>query len=679
MAKISVYWAGLALATAVLRAQIPAQEDLETKSKRESWQEGLEMREIRESAAKDAGEALARIDGISKLRKGAIANDVVLRGFQSNNLNLLIDGVRIYGACPGHMDPAAFHVDFAEIERIEVTKGGFDLQNQGSLGGNVNIIRKRSAPGFHLTPALQLGSFGYVNPSLTGSAGTDRIEVSGGYSFRQSNPFRDGRGLRMTEVGGYLPAHKDDDAFRINTSWGALRFSPARNQSGELSYTHQNGANVLYPYLQMDSPYDIADRLSARYEWRERSGAVERIQVLGYYTAVRHWMTDELRTSSLTGRDVFSMATYAHTRVSGGRADFTLRRGVTAGFESYQRNWDAVNSFRMPAMVADQNIVPNVNTTTAGFFADWNYNITDRIRVGAGARFDTANMAVRSTTINTNLLLAYKGVANLDKRDSNPSLNARFAAGLTNSLEFFVGGGSTVRVPDAQERYFNHRRMGSDWVGNPALVATRNTEATTGLNFRRRGFYLKPSLFYSSLANYITVHNQARRSSQPGVMNTMARSYENTDARIYGGEVTYGLSLLSRWLISGGASYSRGTRDAIPSLGIYNTNFAEMPPLRGRTSVRYGTRLWFAEVEGIAAAPQRRVDTDLREAPTAGYGVLNLKAGWHAKRFTLTAGLDNIFNHYYIEHLSFQRDPFRTGMRVPEPGRNLFLNIAYAF
>ena len=70
--------------------------------------------------------------GLWRLRKGGIANDVVLRGLQSRDLNVLIDGQRVYGACPNHMDPAAFHVDFAEVDRVEVGKGPFDVKNQGA-------------------------------------------------------------------------------------------------------------------------------------------------------------------------------------------------------------------------------------------------------------------------------------------------------------------------------------------------------------------------------------------------------------------------------------------------------------------------------------------------------------------------------------------------------------------
>ncbi|MDH4220588.1 MAG: carboxypeptidase regulatory-like domain-containing protein, partial [Candidatus Aminicenantes bacterium] len=91
----------------------------------------LQATEARESAARDVGEALTRINGVSKVRKGGIANDIVLRGFASKDMNILIDGQKLYGACPNHMDPTAFHVDFSEVDRVEITKGPFDIRNQG--------------------------------------------------------------------------------------------------------------------------------------------------------------------------------------------------------------------------------------------------------------------------------------------------------------------------------------------------------------------------------------------------------------------------------------------------------------------------------------------------------------------------------------------------------------------
>jgi iron complex outermembrane receptor protein len=73
------------------------------------------------------------------------------------------------------------------------------------------------------------------------------------------------------------------------------------------------------------------------------------------------------------------------------------------------------------------------------------------------------------------------------------------------------------------------------------------------------------------------------------------------------------------------------------------------------------------------------VDRDLRETPTAGYGLMNLKLGFTYRKLFTSFAVDNLFNRYYYEHLSYYRDPFSSGVKVPEPGRNLFLQVKYAF
>ena len=123
-------------------------EEITVRGEKESpMEESLNIREVRESPARDMGEALKQVEGVSYVRKGAIANDLVLRGFQKDNINVLVDGVRIHGACPARMDPPSFHYDFAEVEEVKVVKGPYDLTNPGGLGGTVDARTKKAAKG----------------------------------------------------------------------------------------------------------------------------------------------------------------------------------------------------------------------------------------------------------------------------------------------------------------------------------------------------------------------------------------------------------------------------------------------------------------------------------------------------------------------------------------------------
>jgi len=124
-------------------------------------------------------------------------------------------------------------------------------------------------------------------------------------------------------------------------------------------------------------------------------------------------------------------------------------------------------------------------------------------------------------------------------------------------------------------------------------------------------------------------------------------------------------------------SYVRGRQEAVPSMGILSGNLPEIPPLSARTQLRFDNGRVWAEVEGVFAAAQDRVNTDLMELSTPGYGIANLRLGLTIKTIRVWVGVNNVLDGYYAEHTSFQRDPFRSGVRVYEPGRNFFLNVEY--
>jgi hypothetical protein len=65
----------------------------------------VETASIRESSARDVGELLAETSRTAMVRRAASPTTSCC-GYQGENLTVLIDGARIYGACPNNMDPA---------------------------------------------------------------------------------------------------------------------------------------------------------------------------------------------------------------------------------------------------------------------------------------------------------------------------------------------------------------------------------------------------------------------------------------------------------------------------------------------------------------------------------------------------------------------------------------------
>ena len=393
--------------------------------------------DLRESAARDVGEAMASFPGVTKLRKAGIANDIVVRGLQRDNINVLIDGARIYGACPNRMDVPAFHVDFSEIDHVEVTRGPFDIENQGSLGGVVNIVTRQPEPGFHGNAVLAAGSDGFLNPSVNASWGGTAFSALAGYSYRTADPYRDANGRPFTEVANYAPDQADTAAFRANTGWTRLFATPRPGQTIELSYARQEASHVLYPTLQMDAAWDNADRLEAGWQRIDDSAAVSRIRIRGYATRVRHWMSDELRTTGLGTPRGWSMGTMADTSAVGLKADADLP-GARVGVEVLHRGWNASTQMAKMGYTAQASI-PDVSTASIGVFASHHRRLTSGLSLDLGVRLDRTRTAADSALANTGLYFAYNSTRTTSRSDTLPSATVRLSWAVSPALTV-VGG-----------------------------------------------------------------------------------------------------------------------------------------------------------------------------------------------------------------------------------------------
>ncbi|HSD26767.1 MAG TPA: TonB-dependent receptor, partial [Vicinamibacteria bacterium] len=452
---------------------------------------------------------------------------------------------------------------------------------------------------------------------------------------------------------------------------------PSAGQQVDLAYTRQDSGAVLYPYLLMDALWDDTDRLNLRYEATGLGARQVSVRAQGYFTQVAHWMTDERRTSSLAKPRDYSMATRAETRTAGGKAEAVLG-SLALGVEGYERRWDATNEMAGSGY-APQAMIPGVSVRMGGVFAEYTRSLGHGMALSAGARIDAARSEADPNLANVALYEAYQGTRALSASDTLPAGKLRLSW-QRGAWQLAAGVGHAPRVPEANERYLALRRMGSDWVGNPELVPSRNTGLDATVGFTRAGFRLDLGLYANRVSDYITVYDQARRAMVPGVMNAMARSFANVGATLAGAELGWSLPIvLGRVFVSGDVSYVRGNQEGDPSRGIAPGPLAEMPPLRGRVAARYDDGRFFGSVEGAFAADQDRVDGALNETRTPGWGVLNVSAGVRQGRLRMTVGLTNAFDRLYAEHLSYQRDPFRSGVRVPEPGRSLFANASFRF
>ena len=119
--------------------------------------------EIRERQAETVSEVLRDVAGVNVIQTGSLgtATSVFIRGSESNQVLVLVDGVEINSTTTGAYDFANLTTE--SIERIEVLRGaGGTLYGSQAIGGVINIITKRGQGPLDVGVSAQGGN-GWTN------------------------------------------------------------------------------------------------------------------------------------------------------------------------------------------------------------------------------------------------------------------------------------------------------------------------------------------------------------------------------------------------------------------------------------------------------------------------------------------------------------------------------------
>ena len=628
----------------------------------------------------DLGEILSGLfPEINHVRKGGTANDITIRGFGRDNINVLIDGQRIYGACPNRMDPAIFHMSTRQVKEVKILEGPFDVSNQGSLAGVVNLVSKDPEAGAGGSIFFTGGYFNYLSGGVEAYGGNNIVRVLAGYSKQYSKPYESGEGKKITEykhpkaANDYKPSEIDHTAFNIDNVWTKVVITPNEDNEIKINYAFDEAKDVLYPYLLMDAIYDRTHRINGEYYFKPLD-----IKISAYWNFVRHDMQDRWRKSSnMWASRGYMMRTLAKTKTYGVKIEKGWKIGdikLKTGIDAYKRNWRADN---VVMNNDNRGMIPDVDIKNIGAYIQGAKKISNLV-VSAGVRVDSTKSEADKNalgTANRNIYNEYYGNNyDLDQTDTYVTGNILFRYNFDKRSNAYIGFGHTVRVPDPEERFIALKKPMTkpDWVGNPNLDPVKNNEVDAGFEYYWGLFGIKGNVFYSDLTDYIYLTKIRNLSNTKNAM-----SYQNIDAHIYGGDITAIGMLTDTVSVEVGAAYQRGKKDS----GKYtDSDLAEIPPLKTRVAIKYDNGTAFGMLETIYSAKQSKVDSDLNEKETKSYYVVNLKTGYNVgDRAFVGLGIDNLFDKNYYTHLSYLRNPFSSGMKVPEPGRFVYMNISLKF
>ena len=617
----------------------------------------------------DLAQSLSGQPGIYTVAKGPAAYDIVVNGLNRDNINVIVDGARVYGGCPSRMDSPIFHIPTNAVQVVKITYGPFDVTNEGSLGGAVKIETIAPKKGTHANINLNTNSYGFFNPNIEASYYNGKVYFVGGYSYQTALPYKDGNGERITDLVNYK--HPPKRAYYINAFFGKLGYTPTPDTNIYLSYLKKNSNDVLYPFLGMDGIYDRTNIVTFHVNKGKVNSFLSNIKFKLYYSDVYHLMTNEYRYAPMY------VAVYAKTHTMGGSYSLDVK-GFTLGIDSFIRKWFVEKT----NITVGKYMIPDVMLVNHGFYVKKNLKLSEALSLEMGGRLDytitrpdKGLQQDNEKTFPMFLALYQKFYGTTPERNrknfyASGYVNFNYSINANNTLSF--GFGHSARTPDPEERYIFLLKPVGIWLGNPNLNPVKNNEFDLGYRGSIGGLKVNLNAFYRYMTDYITL----TKVKENGKMYIL---YENTDAYMLGADAKLTYDLMDCLRLISVTSYLYGHQNTNGSKYINSSHIPDLVPLRERLVVKFHKPRYSVEVETILSARQTRVNTDVYEKPTPGYGIVNLRADYKYKGFYLEAGVDNIFDKEYYSYTDYYSNPFNTGIKLPMPGRTYYLNVAYRF
>ena len=620
--------------------------------------------------ASDGADYLKTIPGFTALRNGGTNGDPVLRGMFGSRLNLLSNDGSMPGACPARMDNPLSYVAPETYDRLVVVKGPQTvLWGPGASAGTVRFQRETprfDGPGMRLQGSVLGGSYGRNDQVLDAAAGAAK-----GYARLTTN---------RSESGDY----DDGDGDVVPSRWKkwnadlALGWTPDQDTLLEVTAGTGDG-KARYAGRGMDGAQFKRESLGLRFE-KAFPGTLAKLQANAFHNAADHVMDNySLRDPNPMSSMPMPMAANVDRTTSGGRMaaewgwdGFALVAGVdTQRSRHRQRNAMGVGSYAARPWKQDAEF------RNTGVFAEATWTIEARQRVVAGLRSDRAEATdLRATAGMMGMPNPTHGQA---RRETLPGGFVRYerdAAG--NGFGWYAGIGHTARMPDYWELI--SPAMGPMGAANAfaGIRPEKTTQLDIGGQYRGTRIDAWVSAYAGRIDDYILF------SYRSGGMMGMTSAASNIDARIHGAEAGVEFRPSPDWSLGGnlawawGANASRGT--ALP----------QMTPLEGRFNAAWDNGRWsagallrvVARQDRVAVGQGSVVGRDL--GPSAGFATLALNGGYRVnERMQLTAGIDNLFDRDYSEHLNlsgsadfgYPADP----VRIDEPGRSAWLKLNFSY
>lgn len=603
--------------------------------------------------ASDGADYLKKIPGFALIRNGGTNGDPIFRGMFGSRLRILVDGGEMLGACSSRMDTPSAYIAPESFDIMTLVKGPQTvLWGPSASAGTLRFERVR--------PNLDEQGMTLHSNTLIGSS--DRLDQNIDTTF--GNPFGYLRIMgNVSRAGDY----QDGDGRRVHSGWRkwnsdlALGFTPSTDMLMELTVGRGDGyAN--YAGRGMDGTRFRRESIGMRLEQNAIGNVLEHVEVQSWYHYADHVMDNYGRRVAYPGGRPIGNWTPMRSNVArltlGGRGIGTwqwhkvhLQSGADLQVNRHQKN--VVSHWQEDAHFRD-----------GGIFVEANWQFRPADSLVSGMRLEHTVAQYNSTR------------GSERRREIYPASFIRLEHKATTlPLMMYAGVGINERFPDYWELITLKSGRDSGQDAFHRLKREKTTQLDIGANIQLTQLNGWISAYAGQVKDFVLF-----RYDVPCPNANLA---ENIDARILGGEAGLGYRFSDHWRLKSSLAWAFGenqdTHQPLP----------QIPPLEGQLALIWekgswsATGLWrlVAAQHHIALNEGNVVGKDFSRS--AGFGVLSANLAWQAAtKINISAGVDNLFNRRYSEHLNLAGNrEFGYSLDVPliEPGRTLWARAGISF
>jgi len=638
----------------------------------------------RDSGSVDATELFKQMPGAEVNSNGPLSPVVQYRGMYGDRVDVKINGASFTSGGPNAMDAPLHYAPLSLTESITVIRGIAPVSaGQQTIGGAVQAKTMQgefaSQDSFELSGIVDAG----VNTAYAANQAAVQLVLA--------NKSHKLRALALNEQG-------DDAEF----TEGEISPTEYKRERQELAYAIQHGAHSLSltainnetdnsgtPALAMDIAY--VDTSAAQVHYGYKMGEY-RLDMNLLMNDAEHAMDNfQLRQAPM------SPMMYRSNLATGKGLDFSLQNQwggdghlwrVGVDWHQAKHESDITNPNNANFLVINFN---QVETSIAGVFVETEQAINEKLKVDAGLRVN--QVSANSGKVNaTGLMPAMQAMADMrsmtfnqsDRKQSDTNVDAvaKLYWQTKPSLQWMLGLGHKTRSASYQERYLwmpmeatGGLADARTYVGTIDLDPEQANEIELGLSFEQSEFMLAPRIFYRDVADYI----QGTPTMMTDMNGNTVLQFNNVDAKLYGFDMPWALSLTDHYSLQGGLSAVRGERKDI------DDNLYRISPDNASLALNYAHGFWQATLETQAYARQNRVSDTNSEKKTPGYALVNLHSQFNFLKdsLQLKLGVNNILDKHYLKHLGgynrVANSDVEVGDRLPGVGRNVYAKLAWSF